>query len=141
MPSSSINTCMPWAPHSRLTSGSAVRLEQGAVLSQCVSFTTRILCVSTKRKCSPPAKAPLAEGCPHGPCAMSFPICYPMAMNLVGRRSYMHGSFRGTAHQQIKKKSKCRPQGLSHILSAGSCYWGLSSPSPGTAKWVLLEFH
>lgn len=76
--SSSINTCVPWAPYSELTPGCAVRLEQGAVLSQCMSFTTGILCMSTKRKCSPPAKAPLAEGCPYRPSAMSLPICYPM---------------------------------------------------------------
>lgn len=131
MPSSSINTCVPWAPHSRLTSGSAVRLEQGAVLSQCVSFTTRILCVSTKRKCSPPAKAPLAEGCPHGPCAMSFPICYPMAMNLVGRRSYTHGSFRGTAHQQIKKKANAGPRGSVTSCRLGAVTGG--SPAPAQA--------
>ncbi|XP_015723936.1 uncharacterized protein LOC107316672 [Coturnix japonica] len=128
VPSSSINTCLLWGLHSRLTPGSAVSLEQGAVLSQCVSFTTRILCVSTKRKCSPD-KAPLAEGFPHRPCAVSFPICCPMAMNFVGR-SYTHGSFRGTAHQQIKEK-QTGPRGS--VLSCQLVAVTGSSPAPAQA--------
>lgn len=123
--SSSINTCMPWAPYSELTPGCAVRLEQGAVLSQCVSFTTGILCKSTKRKCcqgSPGRGMSLQAQCHVTPHLLSY------AMNLVGRRSYEYGSFRDTAHQQIKK-ANMGPRGSVTSCRLGAVTGGTPAPA------------